>query len=68
MKTCIRQIPYIPYENVVRDFNAKVGREDTFKQTIGNESLHKISNDNGVRVVYSDTSKNLKVKSTMFPH
>jgi hypothetical protein len=33
------------------DFNAKVGRKDIFKPTIGNESLHKISNDNGVRVV-----------------
>jgi exonuclease III len=33
------------------DFNAKVGREDIFKPTIGNESLHEISNDNGVRVV-----------------
>jgi exonuclease III len=34
------------------DFNAKVGREDIFKPTVGNyESLHAISNDNGVRVV-----------------
>jgi hypothetical protein len=33
------------------DFNAKVGREDIFKPTIGNESFPKISNDNGVRVV-----------------
>jgi hypothetical protein len=33
------------------DFNAKVGREDIFKPTIGNESSHEISNDNGVRVV-----------------
>jgi hypothetical protein len=29
-------------------FNAKVGREDIFKLTIGNESLGKISNDNGI--------------------
>jgi hypothetical protein len=50
------------------DFNAKVGSEDIFKPTIGNESLHKISNDNGVRVVNFATSKNLTVKSTMFPH
>jgi hypothetical protein len=28
------------------DFNAKVGREDTFKLASGNESLHKSGNDN----------------------
>jgi hypothetical protein len=50
------------------DFNAKVGREDIFKPTIGNESLQEISNDNGVRLVIFDTSKNLRVKSTMFAH
>jgi hypothetical protein len=50
------------------DFKAKVGRKDIFKTTIGNESLHKISNDNGVRVVNFAMSKNLAVKSTMFPH
>jgi hypothetical protein len=49
------------------DFDAKVGREDIFKLTIGNESLHEISNDNGVRLVNFATSKNLRVKSTMFP-
>jgi hypothetical protein len=50
------------------DFNAKVGREDIFKLTIGNESLHEISNDNEVRLLNFATSKNLRVKSTMFPH
>ena len=33
------------------DFNAKVGRENIFKPTHGNESLHQDSNDNGVRIV-----------------
>jgi hypothetical protein len=50
------------------DFNAKVGGEDNFKPTIGNESLHEISNDNGVRLVNVATSKNLRVKNMMFPH
>jgi hypothetical protein len=49
-------------------FNAKVGREDIFKPTIGNESLHQDSNGNGVRVVNFATLNNLVVKSTMFPH
>jgi hypothetical protein len=48
--------------------NPKVRREDIFKLVIGNESLHEISNDNEVRVVNFATSKNLIVKSTMFPH
>jgi hypothetical protein len=53
--------------NLLGDFNAKVGREDIFEPTIGNESLHEISNDNGVTVVNSATSEDLTVKSKMFP-
>jgi hypothetical protein len=33
------------------NFNEKVGRENIFKPTIGNDSLHQYSNDNGVTVV-----------------
>jgi hypothetical protein len=47
------------------DFNAKVGKEDIFN---GNEGLHEASNDNRVRVINFETSKNLIVKSTKFPH
>jgi len=50
------------------DFNAKVGRENIFKPTIGQESLDQDSNDNGVRLVNFATSQNMVVKSTMFPH
>jgi len=53
---------------LLRDFNAKVGGENIFKPTIGQESLHQNSNDNGVRIVNFATSKNLVVKSMMFPH
>ena len=49
------------------DFNAKVGRENIFKPTIGQEILHQDSNDNWVRLVNLATSKNLVVKSTMLP-
>jgi len=38
------------------------------KPTIGQESLHQDSNDNLVRLVNFATSKNLVLKSTMFPH
>jgi hypothetical protein len=47
---------------LLRDLNAKVGREDIFKPTIGNESLHEISNDNGVMLVNFATSKTSESK------
>ena len=49
-------------------FNAKVKRGNIFKATIGNESLHQYSNDKGFRTVNVAKSKNVSVKSTMFPH
>ena len=41
---------------ILGDINAKVGRENIFKPTIGQESLHQDSNDNGVRLVNFATS------------
>jgi hypothetical protein len=51
---------------LVRDFNAKVGREDIFKSTIENQSSQEVSNDNGVRVVNFPASKILTAKSIIF--
>jgi hypothetical protein len=62
------KLPKYHMNILLGDFNAKLGREVTFKPTIANENLHDISNDNGVKVVNFATSKNLTVKSTMFPH
>jgi hypothetical protein len=47
-------------------FNATVGKEDIFILRILNESLLKISNDNGVRGV-NITYLEISVKSTMCP-
>jgi hypothetical protein len=49
------------------DFNAKLGRDDIFKPTSGNESVHHDYNDNGVRIVNFATSKNVVVKSKDVP-
>ena len=45
------------------DFNAKLWRQDIFKLTIRNVSLHQDSNDKVVRIVNIVTSKNLAVKA-----
>ena len=49
------------------DFNPKVVVE-YFKTDNWEDSLHHDSNDNGVRTVNFATSKNMVVKSFMFPH
>jgi hypothetical protein len=65
LKHVFDKFPKYHTKILLGDLNAKVGREDIFKQTTGNESLHEISNDNGVRLVNFATSKNLRFKSTM---
>jgi hypothetical protein len=44
----VDKYPKYHMEILLGDFNAKVSTEVNFKQTIENESLHEISNDNGL--------------------
>lgn len=44
-------IPNYCVKIVLGDFNAKVGREEMYQPTIGRESLHDRSNDNGTRLI-----------------
>ena len=50
-------------KNLLGDFNARVARGNIFQPTIGNESIHQGSNDNGGRII-----KTVIVRSTIFPH
>jgi hypothetical protein len=54
-------------KNLLGDLIAKVGKEDIFKPTVGNEGLREINNDNGVTAVNVSTSENLIVKSMYVP-
>jgi len=70
-KTFYRFLIISPKYNItiiLVDFNAKVGKENVSKPTIGNESLHRDSNNSDVRIVNFATTKNLVFKTTMFPH
>jgi hypothetical protein len=68
LESVFDKFPKYHMKILLGDFNAKDGREDILKPTIGNESLHETINDNGVRVVNFATPKNLVIKSTLFPH
>ena len=56
-KKVFDHFPKYHMEMLLGDFNAKVERENIFKPTTGQESLHQDSNDNGVRLVNIATSK-----------
>jgi hypothetical protein len=62
------QFPRYSMKILFSDFNVKVGKEDIFKSTVGNETSHETSKHNCVRVVNLATSENLVVKSAIFPH
>jgi exonuclease III len=68
LERVFKKFPKYHMKILLGDFNVKVGREDIFKLTIGNESLHEISNDNVVGLVNFVTCNNLTVESTMLPH
>jgi hypothetical protein len=53
-------------KTLLGDFNAKVGREDIYKLTVGKENLRENGNDSGVRMVNCSVSNNLVVESIMF--
>jgi len=61
----------IPTKNVkilLEDFNAKLGQAVVYTPSIGKESLHRISNDNGSRLVNFAMTRSMIVSSTTLPH
>lgn len=52
---------------VLRNFNAKVGREEMYRPTIGRERLHNKSNDNGTCLINFCMTYGLTISSTYFP-
>ena len=68
LKQNINQIARSDIKIIIGDFNAKAGRESTYKPTIGNGSLCNETNNNGIKMIQFVISHGLNVRSTMFPH
>ncbi|XP_029340938.1 craniofacial development protein 2-like [Acyrthosiphon pisum] len=62
------RVPESVIKIVLGDANAKIGKELMFVPTIGLESVHEESNDNGQRIISFAASRSLVVSSTTFPH
>ena len=67
LKQNINQIANSNIEIILGDFNAKVDKEDIYKPTTGNESLHNETN-NRIKMIQFALSKGFNVRSTTFPH
>jgi hypothetical protein len=68
LEQTIYQIPSSNIQIILGDFNGKAGKESIYKPTIGNESLHNETNDNGMKMIQFVIPKGLNVRSTTFPH
>jgi len=64
----INQIANSDIKIILGDFNAKVGKENIYKPSTGNESLRMETNNNGIKMIQFATSKSLNVRRTIFPH
>jgi exonuclease III/ribosomal protein S28E/S33 len=51
---------------IIGDVNAQIGREKAFKSIIGSHSLHKESNENGIRLINFAAMMNMVISSTRF--
>jgi endonuclease/exonuclease/phosphatase family metal-dependent hydrolase len=61
-------IPSNRIQIVLGDLNAKVGKEEMFRQVTGGHSLHEETNDNGNKLIDFAIGNGLLIRSTMFPH
>jgi len=62
------QCPSYDIKIVLGDFNAKLGKENTFDSIVGNHSLHKDTSSNGLRLIEFAAGRNIIISSTRFPH
>lgn len=62
------QCPQRDIKIIIGDLNAKVGREEIFRPTIGKFSMHMDTNENGLRLISFAAAHNMEISSTFFQH
>jgi len=52
---------------IMGDLNAQIVQEEIYKHTIGKHSLHKRSNNNGLKLINFASSRGMSISSAQFP-
>jgi hypothetical protein len=68
LQLVIDQIPKSDTILVLGDANAKLGKEDIYKEVCGKRTLHELSNRNGEMLLEFAIGNNLTVMSTLFQY
>jgi len=63
----MNQIANSDIKVILEDFNVKGGKEGTYEPTFGNESLHKETNNNEIKMIQFTISEGFNGRTT-FPH
>jgi hypothetical protein len=66
LENTYKKCPRHDVKIVIGDLNAQVGREEIFRPTIGRFSLHRESNENGLKLINFAASHNMVISSTLF--
>jgi hypothetical protein len=53
---------------LLREFNAKIGKERSNKRVAGRHTLHDITSENGEKIVQLAIAHNMEISSTKFQH
>jgi hypothetical protein len=68
MEKTYDSIPRNNMKVILGGLNAKIGKENWYRGTIGTENVHEVTNNNGIKLIDFAESKNMIVSSTYFPH
>lgn len=62
------KIPENDLKLVLGDLNVQVGREKQYVRITGEHDIHQETKNNGEKLIQFAARKNLRIRSTSFPH
>lgn len=68
LQSVVNSLPRYDIKIIIGDYNAKIGREEIYKNVTGGKSKHEYSNENGRCIIEFARENKMKIISTHFDH